>query len=105
MTSDTGKKKPVLFFAERVTQEPLDFVGLSNNIQPCKYPLSLPLPPPRQQRRAAPRSARSLFRRRPTANSSERASAGAAGTTAITTAGLHEGKGYPQELTQPDTCS
>ena len=78
------KKKPVLFFAERVTQEPLDFVGLSNNIQPYKYPLSLPLPPPRQQRRAAPRSARSLFRR---TNSSERASAGAAGTTSITTAG------------------
>jgi len=82
------KKKPVLFFAERVTQEPLDFVGLSNNIQPYKYPLSLPLPPPRQQRRAAPRSARSLFRRRSTANPSERATAGAAGPMSRTKVGF-----------------
>ena len=97
----TGKKKPVLFFAERVTQEPLDFVGLSNNIQPYKYPLSLPLPPPRQQRRAAPRSARSLFRRRSTADSSERATAGAAGSTSITTAGFTRGKAIHRNSHNP----
>ena len=75
-----------------------------SNMQPYKYPLSLPLPPPRSARRAAPRSARSLFRRRSTANQSKRAAAGAAGTTSITTAGFTRGKGYPQELTQPDAC-
>ena len=65
-----------------------------------------PSAPTLSARRAAPRSARSLFRRRSTANSSERATAGAAGATSIThDSGASRGKGYSQELTQPDTCS
>ena len=64
-------------------------MAVQQNMQPYKSPLAQSASPirPYEQPRAAPVSARSLFRRRSTANSSERATAGAAATTSITTAG------------------
>ena len=57
-------------------------------MQPYKFPLRLPSSASTSSARRAPRSARSFFRRSSTANSSERATAGAAGTTSITTSGF-----------------